>query len=113
MLGDPSESVGDRARHVDPRSLRGGSGLGITTATAERRRQLVRDEVDLGLKSVRARVIVEAVGLFELLAQLIEASAVFGFGLRVEDLSSVAEAGDDFVAGLSGPERFSLLRNGD
>src|SRR5262249_38131015 len=67
-----------------------GGGKAVAAAEADGSRQLLADRFDLCACAARAAGVVEAFGLFQLLAQLVEPALVGTLCLRVQELQSLA-----------------------
>src|SRR5215218_4346175 len=91
VLGDPGHRLADRAGHSGSGALRGGRGSSITTTQPERARELLNQEVTLGVSLGGPRGVADGAGLLKVVVDLGQASAVGVLGLGVQDLARVAE----------------------
>jgi hypothetical protein len=92
-VGDLPDHGEDGARHVLSRPLGGRRRLPAAPAEPDAAGQLAGEELHLLACTLRASAVVEALGLGELVAQLVQAAPVRAARVRVEDVARVAEIG--------------------
>src|SRR5262245_14411881 len=92
-VGDLPQHRENGAGHVLSRTLRRRRGLAAATAEPDAARQLAGQELHFLPRSLRASGVVEALGLRELLPQLLEPASVGLTGVRIEKLARIAEIG--------------------
>jgi hypothetical protein len=101
MFGDFLKRSLDRARNVEPSSLRGGSGASIAASTVDRAHELMLDKVDFRLDCFGARVSTSLAEILELFGELLESAFVLELRLLVQHLTCVAYFADGNVLPLA------------
>src|SRR5215211_4408301 len=91
VLGDPGHRLADRAGHSGSSAFGRGRGSSITPTQPERARQLLNQEVTLGVGLGGPLGVADGMGLLEVVVDLGQASAVGVLGLGVEAFARVAE----------------------
>jgi len=92
LLVNPSDGGAKRSCDAQAGPFGGRNGSAVTSAQPNSSGKLVSQEFDLGAKAHGSLAIVESLGLRELLAQFLQATAVRRFRLVVEHGPGVAQA---------------------
>jgi hypothetical protein len=90
VVSDPGYCLADRAGHAGSSALGRGRGSSMTTTEAERAGEFADQEVAFGVGLCGPLGVPDGAGLFEVVVDLGEGSAVGVLGARVEDLARVA-----------------------
>src|SRR5688500_6255876 len=90
VLGDPGHRLADRAGHSGSSAFGRGRGSSIATTQTKRVRELLDQEVALGVGLRGPLGVADGAGLLEVVSDLGETSAVGVLGLGVEALARVA-----------------------
>src|SRR5229473_184175 len=101
MFGDFLKRSLDRARNVEPSSLRGGSDASIAAAKAERARELTFDRVNFRHDCFGALVSTSLAEILEHFGELVESAFVLELRLLLQHLTCVAYFSDGDVLPLA------------